>query len=182
MWHICFRIWPTLTEISQNKEFPHFQLFQIFAQVYLFDYHSTVKCEIFGVQFLTEVAQPRLLWAKRYIFTHFLLPEVFRFCWRWAAFENSPLCGSERRSLRGSREPLRGRRVCWAQRRRQSRGRFRPDQTGTWVVQWAGERLCNLNGNWADWHLDCNKDESKLGCDQGARHEGGEVGRKPLTL
>ena len=31
MWRICFKIWPTLTEISQNQEYPHFQLFKIFA-------------------------------------------------------------------------------------------------------------------------------------------------------
>ena len=30
-------------------------------------------------------------------------------------------------------------------------------------------------------HLDCNEDKCKLGGDQGARHKGGEVSRKPLA-
>ena len=31
-------------------------------------------------------------------------------------------------------------------------------------------------------HLDCNEDKCKLGGDQGARDQGGEVGWKPFTL
>ena len=38
-----------------------------------------------------------------------------------------------------------------------------------------------FEGGWVDWHLDCNEDECKLGGDQGACHEGGEVSRKPLA-
>ena len=61
MWHICFRIWPTLTEISQNKEFPHFHIFQIFALYCLYNISNLSNASYNCQQcFSTPAVLPRL--------------------------------------------------------------------------------------------------------------------------
>ena len=69
MWRICFRNRSTLTEISQNIEFPHFQLFQIFAHLCL---HTCLSylCDI-QVYSLTH---GRLLFSSRTTSPHSSLP------------------------------------------------------------------------------------------------------------
>ena len=141
----------------------------------LFNNHSAVKCEMLGGEFLT---QPRFPWEEN------TFPLPFH-------FSTSDSVDGEQLLLTLPRVEVReGLPVGLGNHREDEKGvegrddgKVEEDSVRT---KQRHERLSELEKDCFDifkaWHLDGKEDESKLGGDQSARDQRGEVSRKPLAL